>query len=202
MSAVDKLSTRDRIIQEATRLFAESGIKATTIARIESAVGLRPGSGGVHRYFPTKDALTITVLETLYERAEATVANSGLTGARPTELGPFLRAAGAYVLHEADQIRELTLIGYREGESLFERFPQFRQRSFTAMLRPIAADLEVLTGEQGVAIDGEAAAFLLIAPLLYHRGVQWLTGETALQLSDERIVEEWARQQEVLLTSG
>jgi len=193
--------TRDRIINEASHLFAESGIKATTIAKIETAVGLRPGSGGVHRYFATKDDLVVAVLETLYERAEKTVAESSLTGARPEDLGLFFRAAGRYILRNADQHRELTLIGYREGEALFERFPQFRQRSFTVTLGPIATDLEALAAEQDIAIDSEAAAFLLIAPLLYHRGMQWLTGETALQLSDERIIEEWARQQERLLSS-
>ena len=51
------VSTRDRIVKEASRLFAAQGIKATTVAQIETAVGLRKGSGGVHRYFATKSDL-------------------------------------------------------------------------------------------------------------------------------------------------
>lgn len=199
MSVTESSSTRDRIIGEATRLFAESGIKASTIARIETAVGLRSGSGGVHRYFATKDDLVIAVLETLYARAENKVGDAGFDAAQATELGPFLRSIGEFILRDADDLRELVLIGYREGQSLFERFPQFRQRSFTVMLGPIAKDLSALSTRHGITMDTEAAAFLFVAPLLYHRGLEWLTGETALRLSDERVIDEWVRQQEILL---
>lgn len=197
------LSTRERIIGEATRQFADSGIKATTVARIEAAVGLRAGSGGVHRHFATKDDLVVAVLDALYERADNKLADAMSLG-RPSgdDLGPFLRSIGSFILREADDLRELLLIGAREGPSLFERFPQYQQRSFTAMLTPIATDLKAMAEQQGGTIDADAAAFLFIAPLLYHRTLQWLTGETALQLSDEQVVEEWARQQELLLSAG
>lgn len=39
-------STRERILTEAMRLFGEKGYEATTIAEIEAAAGLTPGSGG------------------------------------------------------------------------------------------------------------------------------------------------------------
>lgn len=198
----DSSSTRARILAEATRLFAESGIKATTVARIEEAVGLRPGSGGVHRHFATKDELVVAVLDALYERADEKLAKATTLGSpEPGELGAFLRTAGEFILREADGLREMTLIGAREGESLFIRFPQYRQRSFTALLAPIAKDLDALATERGADIDADVAAFLFIAPLLYHRALEWLTGESALHISDKRIVEEWARQQETLLTS-
>lgn len=201
MDAASTLSTRERIVREATRLFAESGIKATTVARIETSVGLRKGSGGVHRYFATKDDLVVAVLESLYERADQKLAEADIFNPRePGELGTFLRSIGEFIVRENNDMKELFLIGCREGQSLFERFPQFRQRIFSAMLAPIAKDLDRLATHNDVKLDPEAAAFLFIAPLIYHRVLEWLSGETAVQISDDRLIAEWARQQEILLT--
>jgi AcrR family transcriptional regulator len=53
----DPRPTRQRIIDEAMRLFGEQGYAATTIAQIEAAAGLSPGSGSLYRLFPSKQAL-------------------------------------------------------------------------------------------------------------------------------------------------
>src|SRR6201991_4999674 len=47
-------STRERIIDEALRLFAERGYSATSVAEIEAASGLSPGAGGLYRHFKSK----------------------------------------------------------------------------------------------------------------------------------------------------
>jgi AcrR family transcriptional regulator len=49
--------TRRRILTEAMRLFGEQGYAATTIAQIEKAAGLSPGSGSLYRHFRSKHAL-------------------------------------------------------------------------------------------------------------------------------------------------
>ena len=61
---------------EATRLFAEQGIKATTVAQIEEAVGLRKGSGGVHRYFATKNDLVRAVFDAQLEKGREQLATA------------------------------------------------------------------------------------------------------------------------------
>jgi AcrR family transcriptional regulator len=53
----DLRPTRQRIIDEAMRRFGEQGYAATTVAEIEAAVGLSPGSGSLYRHFPSKEAL-------------------------------------------------------------------------------------------------------------------------------------------------
>ena len=55
--------TRNRIVFEATKLFARQGYHKTTIADICSAVGLT--SGALFHYFPTKEALLNAVIERL-----------------------------------------------------------------------------------------------------------------------------------------
>src|SRR5690349_15648193 len=64
------MSTRDQIIESAMRLFSRQGYRATTVAQIEEAAGLSPGSGGMYRHFPSKQA----VLEATIEWAELHVA--------------------------------------------------------------------------------------------------------------------------------
>lgn len=54
MPDVKPVSTKDRVIAEAMRLFGERGYAATTIAQIEAAAGLSPGSGGLYKHFRSK----------------------------------------------------------------------------------------------------------------------------------------------------
>jgi AcrR family transcriptional regulator len=54
----DPRPNRQRIIDEAMRLFGEQGYAATTI---EAAAGLFPGSGSLYRHYPTKHALLTRV---------------------------------------------------------------------------------------------------------------------------------------------
>lgn len=57
MTQEDPVPTRDRVINEAMRLFGEQGYTATTIAQIEAAAGLSPGSGSLYKHFKSKAAV-------------------------------------------------------------------------------------------------------------------------------------------------
>lgn len=50
-------STRERVLDVAMRLFGENGYAGTTVAQIEAASGLSPGSGGLYRHFRSKREL-------------------------------------------------------------------------------------------------------------------------------------------------
>ena len=54
MSDEEPVPTKDRVIAEAMRLFGEQGYAATTIAQIEAAAGLSPGSGALYKHFRSK----------------------------------------------------------------------------------------------------------------------------------------------------
>ena len=54
MSDGTPVPTRDRVTAEAMRLFGEQGYAATTIAQIEEAAGLSPGSGALYKHFRSK----------------------------------------------------------------------------------------------------------------------------------------------------
>jgi AcrR family transcriptional regulator len=46
--------TRERIVTEAMRLFAERGYRGTTVWDIEEAAGLAPRAGGLYKHFRSK----------------------------------------------------------------------------------------------------------------------------------------------------
>src|SRR3954447_13378526 len=61
-------STRERIVVEALRLFADRGYAATSVAEIEAAAGLSPGAGGLYRHFPSKQEVLAAAVREHIER--------------------------------------------------------------------------------------------------------------------------------------
>ena len=50
-------STRERLLEAAIMLFARQGYEATSIADIQRACGLAPGSGALYKHFSSKREL-------------------------------------------------------------------------------------------------------------------------------------------------
>jgi AcrR family transcriptional regulator len=71
MSSSTPHTTRERIIDEAMRLFSERGYAATSIAKIEAAAGLTPGAGGLYHHFDSKEAVLAAGIERQLARLDA-----------------------------------------------------------------------------------------------------------------------------------
>ncbi|HET6732484.1 helix-turn-helix domain-containing protein, partial [Mycobacterium sp.] len=63
--------TRERLITEAMRLFGEQGYQATSVAQIEAAAGLAPGSGALYHHFKSKEALLEAGIDRQLDRRHA-----------------------------------------------------------------------------------------------------------------------------------
>src|SRR5688500_14233687 len=87
--------TRDRILNEALHLFAERGFKGTTVAEIERASGLKPGSGALFAHFPTKEAVIESAIEELaaLNRTGQSLFDLARIGDLKAELTVFARGA-------------------------------------------------------------------------------------------------------------
>ncbi len=189
-------ATRERIIREATRLFAEQGVKSTTVAQLETAVGLRKGSGGVHRYFATKDELVEAVFANQLERGTEILAQAqAVPIPDPTDLTDYLAAIGANVLRDAEHARQVSLIMFREAAT----FPDLVRRNllandaiaYGAMAEAVRAQMNAGGIAVESAIDPEALAFLFVGPLVFFKMTDWLTGEPKLGITDERLLRTW-----------
>ncbi|WP_027502423.1 TetR/AcrR family transcriptional regulator [Rhodococcus sp. UNC363MFTsu5.1] len=65
------MSTREKIIEVALRLFGEQGFARTSVAQIEGEAGLLPGGGGLFRHFRSKrELLTEAVTHRLAQRGD------------------------------------------------------------------------------------------------------------------------------------
>jgi AcrR family transcriptional regulator len=192
----DTQSTRARIISEATRLFAANGIKATTVAHIEVAVGLRKGSGGVHRYFATKEDLVAAVLGAQLESGEETLATAQQSLPLPhrDQAGEYLRALGHLVLSEAEKNREVALILLRDAHALDSRAETQQRRNDALAYGATAAavrEIQAVVGNR-LSIDADAYGYVLLAPLIYFKLIDWATGRRPLDVESETLVDTWA----------
>jgi AcrR family transcriptional regulator len=197
MSPPAATPTRDRIIREATRLFAAQGIKATTVAQIETAVGLRPGSGGVHRHFVTKDELIRAVLDAqLQTGRDAQAAATAWPKPTPDQIPSHLEALGRFILEQANQSREVALIMLRDAHNLPPGLlDQHHLENFELVYTTMANAVRELQQTQGADtdIDADALAFLFMAPLIYFRLIEWAHDRRILDLDDDRLLDTWTK---------
>jgi AcrR family transcriptional regulator len=192
----EPMSTRDRIIIEATRLFASQGIKATTVAQIEVAVGLRKGSGGVHRHFASKDLLIEAVLEAQFDRGKDSLA-SAVEFPQPSfeDIPAYLEMIGRMSIATTDRSREAVLIMLREASQIpAELLRKHRDRNYDLAYGHTAEAIRSLQETLGddCGIDAHAFGFLFMAPIIYFRMSQWAGGGDKLNaISDDDLIRTW-----------
>jgi AcrR family transcriptional regulator len=61
---MNRVNTRERIIDAALKLFVERGYQKTSIAAIETEAGLAPRAGAFYRHFDSKQALLVEIART------------------------------------------------------------------------------------------------------------------------------------------
>jgi AcrR family transcriptional regulator len=57
------VTTRERLLREGLRLFAEHGFAGTSVGAIEAAAGLQPRRGALYRHFASKEALLAAAVQ-------------------------------------------------------------------------------------------------------------------------------------------
>lgn len=155
------------------RLFGEQGYAATSVAQIEAAARLSPGSGSLYKHFPSKQALLTAGLDRLLsggrdlaDRPQTAEPGSGLV-----ELLTALSRAALGRLNEDRDLNRLLVRGLdgfpdllaRVGEDEIDRF----HRATTAMLADLAGagDRPVDWAAVAVVLQGTTAHYWLLSDL-------------------------------------
>jgi AcrR family transcriptional regulator len=102
-------ATRERIIDEAMRLFSEQGYAGTSIAKIEAGAGLSAGAGGLYHHFKSKEAVLAAGIERQLSRLDALREIRRVLGPLG-DLKSELTLIARYVLAELDSESELLRI--------------------------------------------------------------------------------------------
>lgn len=109
---MQEASTRERLLTEAMRLFGEHGYQATSVAKIEAAAGLAPGSGALYNHFKSKEALLDAGIDRQLDRRHAMRDIRSLF-AGLGDLRIELTMLGRYVLTVLDEETQLLKIASR-----------------------------------------------------------------------------------------
>jgi len=96
---------RAKIVREATRLFAEKGVDATSVQEVASAVGLSKPS--VLYHFPSKEALHAAVIDELTSRWNEVLPRLFAAATRTDRFDALFTEASSFFAEEMDRARLL-----------------------------------------------------------------------------------------------
>jgi AcrR family transcriptional regulator len=184
-------TTRERIVDEAMRLFSESGYSGTSIAKIEAAAGLTPGAGGIYHYFKSKEALLAAGIERQLARLDALRDIRHVLGSLG-DLKAELTLTARYILAELDSESELLRIIASEARNRPQLLTTAAERlvssTFTGFAAWISEHAEApLSDEQAAAIAAVGLGSLLCSRLLTE-----VLGIPA-QVDDRALVDTWVQ---------
>jgi AcrR family transcriptional regulator len=189
--------TRERIIDEAMRLFGENGYEGTSVAQIEKAAGLTPGAGGMYHHFRTKEALLTAGIERHLARLDA------LRDIRQvfTGLGDLhaeLTITARYALAELDSESELLRILAMESRSRPQLVEGAVQELIGATYTGFGGWLEE---RAGLAPDRAAAVTAIgLGALISSRLLRALLPADPVNVDDKTFVATWVEMMMGLLT--
>lgn len=184
----DDRTTRERLLDEGLRLFAERGFRGTTVGDIEAAAGLVPRRGALYKHFGSKRALLEAGVERhiLELRSIGGVMELMPLGDVRSELTLLVR----WLLIEIDREREVCMVLEKEGAELQELRDRFFDEVISVGYR-LGAEfarrhLKELPGAAG--IDAETISVATVGAIVNLRRTQWTFGRPPLDLEDERFV--------------
>ena len=181
--------TRERIVDEAMRLFSENGYAGTSIAKIEAAAGLTPGAGGIYHHFASKEAVLAAGIERQLARLGALREIRNVLGSLG-DLKAELTLTARYVLAELDSESELLRILASDARNrpqlLTTAVEQLVSSTFAGFATWIAERAERTIGDE----EAKAIAAFGLGSLLCTRLLRDVLGIPA-QVDDETLVDTW-----------
>lgn len=188
-------TTRERIVAEALRLFADRGYAATSVAEIEAAAGLSPGAGGLYRHFPSKQEVLAAAVRERIERTRDQVSTvlseSENLKSKPLDLRLRMtcHAGIAKMREEQDLIRVL----FRDLDQFPQLVADMRDGVVNPLYESIATWLATQPEFKGRDEDWPAIAAVLGGSVVNY----WLAGEslyeTPVKTDEKRFAAAWAR---------
>ena len=98
-------SGRDRLLSAALRLFAAKGYAATSVADIQRASGLAPGSGALYKHFGSKRELLEAAVA--YRIDSIVAAREQYDAGEPSSVEQAVRTAGQLIWNNLKQGEDL-----------------------------------------------------------------------------------------------
>jgi AcrR family transcriptional regulator len=184
-------TTRERIVEEAMRLFSENGYAATSVAKIEAAAGLTPGAGGIYHHFASKEAVLAAGIERQLARLEALREIRDVLGSLG-DIAAELTLTARYVLAELDRESELLRILASDTRNRPELLRTAVDRLVSSTFTGFAAWIGERAERALPAAEAGAIAAFGLGALLSSRLLRDVLGVPA-QVDDETLVATWVQ---------
>ena len=166
-------STRDRVVDAAMRLFGERGYAATSIAHIEAAAGLSPGSGSLYRHFPSKEALLMEGVRRRVAEGAALRAALQSPPAEPVDPRVEYQAVVRAGLGRLDQDKDLSRMINKDLRQFPAALDLVRDEEIGAVHRAVATWLRARSPQALDARRAQALATVLVGAAANY----WLLGD-------------------------
>ncbi len=188
-------STRERIVSEALRLFAERGYAATSVAEIEAASGLSPGAGGLYRHFRSKEeVLTAAVREHITRTAkQITMAVQRAPAVQEDPLAHRLRLAATVGLGKMREEADLVRVLFRDLDKFPNLISEMREGIVNPLYDAIAKWLSGQPEMAGVDEDWNAVSLALGGAIVNYWLATDALHESPQRVDEERFINAWAR---------
>ena len=177
----------------ALKLFADKGYAATSVADIQRASGLAPGSGALYKHFASKRELLEAAVA---HRIDSIVAaREEYDAGQPASVEQAVRTAGQLIWNNLKQSEDLVKVMLREPDELGDLDEKTWQVITDNAYQRFADELAALNRSGRTSIpDPEAAAAVAIASLSYPATLQALSGRLPGNVDEERYFEAWVSQ--------
>jgi AcrR family transcriptional regulator len=186
-------STRDQLLAIALALFADKGYAATSVADIQKAAGLAPGSGALYKHFPSKRALLEAAVG--HRIDNIVTAREQFDSGEPKSTEAAVRTAGQLIWNNLAESEDLLRVMLREPDELGELDEHTWQTITDNAYQRFADELEASNRAGRTQIpDPAAAAAVAIGALSYHATLRALTRRTPGNIDDDRYFEAWVAQ--------
>lgn len=184
-------TTRDRIVDEAMRLFSQHGYASTSVAKIEAAAGLTAGAGGLYHHFKSKEAVLAAGIERQLARLDALRDIRRLL----TPLGDLkaeLTLIARYILAELDSEAQLLRILVSEARSRPELLTAAVDQLVNSSLEGFAGWIAERSEAPRDGTSPATLATLGLGSLLSNRLLRDVIGVPSA-IDDEELVGAWVQ---------
>ncbi|HEY7484035.1 MAG TPA: helix-turn-helix domain-containing protein [Streptosporangiaceae bacterium] len=188
-------STRERIVAEALRLFAERGYAATSVAEIEAASGLSPGAGGLYRHFRSKEEVLGAAVRGHITRTREQISTvmEQATALEDHPLEERLRLTCKTGLAKMREEQDLIRVLFRDLDQFPGLVAEIREGIVNPLYDAIGSWLSRQPEFAGADEDWPAISSILGGAVVNY----WLANESLYEpptrINEERFIAAWAR---------
>lgn len=190
MTLSSEPSTRERIVSEAMKLFAQRGYRGTTVGEIEEAAGLSPRSGGLYKHFRSKEDVLAAGIERHVSEIETM--RSMIELMPLGDLRAELTLLARWALAELGAEQDLMRVVQKDGDQFPELVAEVSERIIDPGHRQAVQVIEhVLGGTDPAGRDIAAVAAVAIGSLIAYRVEERMFGVPPNGVDEERFIEAW-----------